>query len=170
MGVRCELRCSAAASGDISLVGLASLASDAVALTAVRESVILYTECVTFGRSMPPPGYHWEVDPELERRAKALVVEFNSLFGEAIPTPEPAAARVYCEAADKNAAVGRCVRLGQDQRSPPHYYHWAIYGKRRGGLVIQEFWQPTVWTTIRYVDLLVDSYGCPDMDSMGIAA
>jgi hypothetical protein len=61
---------------DISLVGLAARARDAVVLTAARESVVLYAEIVTWGvapEEPPPPRYEWAVGPELVRQATRFV-------------------------------------------------------------------------------------------------
>ena len=137
---------------DISLVGLAARLKDAVVLTAVRESVVLYAEVVTGAIFLPqPPECVWEVDKDLARQARRFIDTFNTLFGESLPPPEPAQAERYWHAYDDNEILGRCVRLGYDDSVMPiRNYHWAICRAADGGFAVQEFWKHEVWTTTRY--------------------
>lgn len=135
------------ATDDISLVGLAALAGDSVMLAATRESVVAWVVKVM---CIPPPGYAWEVDDELARRARKFVDTFNRLFGEELPPPEPAQAKRYWDAHEENHILGRCVHLGYDNTMSPSYYHWAICDGPDGGLVVKEFWKDEIWTTARY--------------------
>ena len=136
------------ATGDISLVGLAALAGDSVMLAATRESVVAWVVKVL---GVPPPGYAWEVDDELAGRARRFVDTFNRLFGKALPPPEPAQAKRYWDAHQKNHVRGRCVHLGHDSTMSPNcYYHWAICDGANGGLAVKEFWKGEIWTTARY--------------------
>jgi hypothetical protein len=136
---------------DISLVGLAALAGDSVLLGAFRESMVLYAEWTTFCLT-PQSEVLWQVDEALAARARRFIAAFNTLFAEDLPSPEPAQAERFWDAHENNHIIGRCVRLGEDESVPPHYYHWAIcYGSDRK-LVIHEFWDANVWTTDRYRD------------------
>jgi hypothetical protein len=147
------LACSRAReTDDFSLVGLAARVQDAVVLTAVRESVVLYAERVVASALRPPrPRYAWDVDKELAEQARRFIDTFNRLFGEELPPPDPAQAERYWRACDQNEIFGRCVRLGADDRvSPMRQYHWAIYRGPRGDYEVQEFWTPETWTTTRY--------------------
>lgn len=141
---------------EISLVGLAARAQDAVVLTAVRESVVLYAEIVTGSLLEPPqPQYVWDVDKDLARSARRFIDTFNMLFGEELPPPDPAQAERYWRAYDDNEILGRCVRLGYDDSvSPIRNYHWAICYGANGEFAVQEFWKPEVWTTTRYCSAL----------------
>lgn len=137
---------------DISLVGLAARIKDPVVLAALRESNVLYAEMV-YGaaRNPPQPKYVWNVDKEVAQHARRFIDTFNSLFGEELPQPDPAQAERYWHAYDNNDILGRCVRLGCDDRiSPQRYYHWAIRLAPGGEFAVQEFWTPEVWTTTRY--------------------
>ena len=147
---------------DFSLVGLAARIQDAVVLTALRESVVLYAEyeCLS---AQPRRQYLWKVSDELAEQARRFIDAFNALFGENLPPPEPAQAVEYWDACEANNILGRCVRLGWDDiREPVRHYHWAIY---RGpeGLTVQEFWHPEVWTTTRYREALHVYGRCPDL-------
>lgn len=137
---------------DISLVGLAALIKDAVVLTAVRESVVLYAQPIAAAALDPPqPKYVWEVDKDLARQARRFIDTFNTLFGESLPPPDPAQAELYWHAYDDNEVLGRCVRLGYDKTILPiRHYHWAICRAADGGFAVQEFWNPELWTTTRY--------------------
>jgi hypothetical protein len=137
---------------EISLVGLAARIKDAVVLTALRESVVLYAEVIVGAALHPPrPEYVWEVDKDLARQAGRFIDTFNTLFGERLPPPDPAQAELYWHAYDDNEIHGRCVRLGYDNTSLPiRNYHWAIRRAADGGFAVQEFWNPELWTTTRY--------------------
>lgn len=137
---------------DISLVGLAARVQDAVVLTAVRESVVLYAEMI-LGAALhqPRPKYVWEVDKDLAQQARRFIDTFNMLFGEYLPPPDPAQAERYWHAYDDNEILGRCVRLGCDDTILPiRHYHWAICRAADGGFAVQEFWKNEVWTTTQY--------------------
>lgn len=137
---------------DYSLVGLAARVQDAVVLTALRESVVLYAGFKVLG-SPPPPSFDWKVDPELAAQANRFVQAFNALVPEALPTVIPENASLFYDAEKPFADVaGRCVRLGTDPLSrPTRYYHWAICRARQSELRVQEFWSSEVWTTERYL-------------------
>lgn len=136
---------------DISLVGLAALAQDAVVLTALRESVVLYAD-EEFGAMPPPdPKYVWQVDKEIAEQAQRFINTFDALFGESLPSSEPGQVETYWYACEANDILGRCVRLGYDDTvSPLLHYHWGIYRERNGIFGVQEFWHREVWTTTRY--------------------
>jgi len=140
---------------DYSLVGLAARTKDAVVLTALRESVVLYARVAYLG--MAPGGmarqvYEWHVDPELAKQANRFIRAFNTLCPTDRPLPEAAAknARIFWSACDVMGIVGRCVRIGYDDTVVPMmHYHWAL--KRPGAqLEVEEFWAPEIWTTERY--------------------
>jgi hypothetical protein len=137
---------------EISLVGLAARIKDAVVLTALRESVVLYAQAVLRGAFHPPrPEYVWEVDKDLARQARRFIDTFNTLFGESLPPPDPAQAELYWRAYNGANILGRCVRIGcDDSILPIRHYHWAIYRAADGGFAVQEFWNHEVWTTTRY--------------------
>ena len=146
---------------DISLVGLAARIQDAVVLTALRESVVLYAAYQRLSMQ-PRREYLWRVDDELAEQARRFIDAFNALFGENLPPPEPAQAERYWDACDANDILGRCVRIGRDDRQPVRHYHWAIY-RGTEGLTVQEFWHPELWTTTRYREALQPSGRCPDL-------
>jgi hypothetical protein len=98
---------------DCSLAGLACLARDAVAITTLRDSTVLYFQSITLGRP-PIVIYSWGVDPEIATRAERFVTAFNTLFGERLPSPTPDNAALFGAAYDERASfVGRCVRIGR---------------------------------------------------------
>jgi hypothetical protein len=141
----------AAQSTDFSLVALAALACDAVVLTALRESVVLYAR-LTFCRRLPeePFEYIWNVDETIAARARRFVTTFNELFDERLPEPSSANAPIFWNAHSRADIVGRCVRISVNPTVlPPQHYHWAIAWEN-DGLVVRDFWSPEVWTTERY--------------------
>jgi len=143
---------SAVATGDISLVGLAARAQDAVVLAATRESVVLYAEPVMGAALEPPqPQYVWKVDDDLAEHARRFVDTFNALFGEELPPPDAEQAEIFWDACKDNRILGRCVRLGFDDSTlPVRHYHWAIRLSDSREMVVQDFWNDEVWTTARY--------------------
>lgn len=146
---------------DISLVGLAARAQDAVVLAALRESVVLYAESISLGKP-PSPEYVWNVDDHLAIQAKRFIDAFNALFGDELPPPRPAQVERYWHAARDNPIFGRCVRLGQDETPALRYYHWAICAGS-DALTVHEFWQPEIWTTARYREALRPRGKRPDL-------
>lgn len=156
---------SARAMDDTSLVGLAALAKDVVVLAAVRESVVLYAEIV-LGAAPPrrQPEYIWKVDEELAQQAGRFIGTFNALFGENLPPADSEQAEQYWHAYIDNDILGRCVRLGLDDRlSPARHYHWAICRGADGEFTVQEFWKPDAWTTMRFRSALGGSGQCPEL-------
>ncbi len=165
---------------DISLVGLAARARDSVAITALRESVVLYSEkMLPIGDDdddEPDYEYVWRVNKELERSANRFIGIFNSLVADAnhkvklgvedrvsgvftrraatpIPKAEPENAAHFYECCQDNEIFGRCVHLGTRQDDGRHY-HWAFRGAGSASHVskieIDDFWSADVWTTQRY--------------------
>jgi hypothetical protein len=121
-----------------------------VVLTASRESVVLYAMAGT-GFMTREPEYVWEVDEIIQERAAQFVATFNDLFDERLPRPEPENAREFWLASGEWKIVGRCVRIGFDDRvRPARHYHWAIDMDARHGLIVTEFWAAEIWTTARY--------------------
>lgn len=151
----------AKANDGFALVTLAALIRDPVVLAALRESVVLYARSVTLG-AFVPPRYDWRVDPELAERAARFVTTFNALFPRAQPLPAPIAknAAWFFHACEDAEIAGRCVRVGQDRRGPPRFYHWAIRAGRSGDLEVHDFWSTEIWTSQRYrqVDPLLDPH------------
>jgi hypothetical protein len=136
---------------DFSLVGLAALAKDSVVLAALRETVVLYAAIAAGSAMMAEPIYDWTVDDEIAERARRFVEAFNSLFHESLPTPEPSNAADFWNAHDPWSIVGRCVRVGFDDRqSPVQFYHWAIDHDSKFRLCVKGFWNADIWTTERY--------------------
>jgi len=134
---------------DISLVGLAARIQDAVVLTALRESVVLYSEAIELVCAHQAQAHYvWNVDDDLAINAKRFVDTFNGLFGSELPTPEPERAEYYWTASMENTIYGRCVRLGHDHSG--RHYHWAIRGTDAPEFSVHEFWQPEIWTSSRY--------------------
>jgi len=134
---------------DFSLVGLAARARDQVVIAALRESVVLYAECIV-GCALPPrEEFVWEVAPELAQAAGRFIEAFKVLFGDELPAPVPQHAQYYWHACDRNRIVGRCVRLGTNE-TQTHHYHWAICTGGNGELTVQDFWRDEIWTTTRY--------------------
>jgi hypothetical protein len=152
----------AMATDDFSLVGLSARARDAVVLTALRESVVLYEERVIFSKA-PPRVFVWHVDRELAQAAQRFVYAFNQLFAEHLPPPGPEHAERYWEAHDLTEIVGRCVCLGRDTSIPPRHYHWAICLNSDSQLNVQEFWSGGVCTTATYRATLGFGGRCPEV-------
>ncbi len=153
-----EAACRAASENDdISLVGLAARARDAVVLAATRESVVLYAEKVIGGAVFPKSArYSWEVDEDLAGHARRFVDTFNRLFDENLPQPVAANAAWYWSACHENRLHGRCVQLGFDDRTQPvTYYHWALLRDVWGNCSVRDFWADEVWTTSRYQTALL---------------
>lgn len=65
------------------------------------------------------PKYAWEVDNVLLELASQFIDTFNALFDEELARPEPEEAPLYWEAYKHNEILGRCVRLGFDDRVSP---------------------------------------------------
>jgi hypothetical protein len=155
-------RAAAIETDDYSLVGLAARVEDAVVLTALRESVVLYARTVSLG---PPPRltFEWKVDPDLAKQANRFVQAFNALVPDAVPSVIPANARLFHEPDwDVTLVAGRCVRLGVGPLSRPvRHYHWAICA-RDSELEVREFWADELWTTARYLTQRTRGGQCDD--------
>lgn len=138
--------------GDISLVGLAARSRDPIVLTALRESVVLYSLVflADAGGGPEKPRFVWEVDEQISEAAKRFVDLFQQIFGDELPAPVPKNAMSYWSAA-RTTILGRCARLGiEDSRGTLEHYHWAI---REGGetrLDTHEFWRSEICTTAMY--------------------
>lgn len=136
-------------SDETSLVAIAALTGDAIALTALRESVVLYAGTM-LGAAPVQPEYDWQVDAEIQQRAARFVETFNNLFGSGeLPNPAPENAGIFWDACEENHVVGRCVALGKNPFLEQQYYHWAIY-RPSAGERVHEFWASEIWTTDRY--------------------
>lgn len=144
-------------SGEFSLVALAALSNDSVVLTALRESAVLY-EMVAVGIEEPSdPKYVWEVDEIIQARAHQFVTTFNELFNDSIPDPVPDNAEQFWAACDLWSIIGRCVKIGiNDRVLPTKYYHWAIDLVANEHLVVNDFWDSEIWTTERYRNVISD--------------
>ena len=141
----------AVGSTDYSLVALAALSRDSVVLAALRESVVLYAMMVGGAGRISEPEYVWEVDALIERRAVQFVETFNALFGEHLPRPGPDNAEAFWQASSTWKIIGRCVRIGFDDRvRPVRHYHWAIDTTADYLPVVKEFWDTEIWTTARF--------------------
>jgi hypothetical protein len=139
-------------SDDYSLVGLAARTRDAVLLTAVRETVVLYAE-VVLAIGLPDlrkDEYVWRVSPKLAELAKRFVSAANAQLHAQLPSVEAASAEVYWSAYTRNDIAGRCVRLGYaDRDKKPQHYHWAI--RQHGdAMQVEDFWDLSQWTTGMY--------------------
>lgn len=141
---------SASTSKEYSLVALGALARDPVVLAALRESVVLYADMVILG--VPPePEYEWQVDQIVEARARHFVETFNNLFAESLPRPCAHNAARFGGACNLERVVGRCVLIATDDSERTiRYYHWAIDRNGLGNLVVNDFWDTSIWTTERY--------------------
>jgi hypothetical protein len=139
----------AAESSDFSLVALAALSRDAVLLAALRESVVLYAGDLS---SMPSDTeYIWEVDEIIQQRAAQFVETFNILFDERLPQPTPENAEKFWMASSEEGVIGRCVRVGfEDRVTPIRHYHWAIDRDAEYRPLVKGFWDTEIWTTARY--------------------
>jgi hypothetical protein len=136
---------------EFSLVGLAARAKDALVITAMRESVVLYGMIIGAALNPPPPKYIWMVDEDLVRHAKRFINTFNAIFHEELPPPHPSQAERIWYAFRNNDLDGRCVRLGYDDTiTPVRNYHWAIRFTDKGRYEVHEFWDTELWTTSRY--------------------
>jgi hypothetical protein len=139
---------------DYSLVGLAARTQDAVVLTAVRESVVLYAEVAVLGIHVEPEfEYEWRVDGALAAAANRFIEAFNHFVPGALPMAEAANAEEYFKAYADNEIIGRCVRIGRTPDDTRHY-HWAIVSERFPPegfeLSVDEFWDKELWTTEQY--------------------
>jgi len=145
-------------SDDISLVGLAARAQDAVVLAATRESVILYAGKSIGGMTIPRPiEYTWAVDEDMSRHARRFIDAFNELFDERLPAPDSANAEPYWRACRDNRIHCRCVHLGWDDRTQPvSHYHWVILEDSMAGYDVRDFWSAELWTTARYASAYHD--------------
>jgi len=159
-GLTAQASVAARATGDFSLVGLAARAQEAVVLTALRESVVLYAERAVFSKQ-PAREFIWAVDQELASAAQQFIDAFNTLLSEQLPAATPAQAEHYWEAHDKRAIVGRCACLGDDLTG--RHYHWAICRSPGGQAVVQDFWSHDVWTTTAFRAALGVEGRCPDL-------
>ena len=138
-------------SSDFSLVALAALSRDPVVLTALRESVVLYAMAVPAGAVRREPEYVWEVDEVIQKRAASFIETFNELFDERLPQPVPGNAGRFWMACGESEILGRCVRIGFDDRvRPTRHYHWAIDADAKSMPVVREFWDTEIWTSTRY--------------------
>lgn len=137
---------------DISLVGLAARARDAVCLTALRESVVLYAKQMHYGISEEPDCV-WRVSPEIQAAANRFIMAFDELAPGRIPSAEPGYVNEYYKAMKDADLIGRCVRIGSDGGGGNHY-HWAIYRPNLrvplSQVAVEDFWHPQVWTTDAY--------------------
>ncbi|MCI0359500.1 MAG: hypothetical protein L0211_13570 [Planctomycetaceae bacterium] len=141
----------AAGSSDFSLVTLAALSRDAVVLTALRESVVLYAMAVGGSAVWSEPEYVWDVDEIVQQRTTQFVDTFNQLFGERLPRPAPDNAKEFWMASSEWKVIGRCVRVGfDDSVRPIRHCHWAIDTDAKYRPVVNEFWDTEIWTTARY--------------------
>jgi len=143
---------AARAMDDYSLVGLAARTQDSVVLAALRESVVLYAQAMLAGKAYQAPVVEWRVDAELASQANRFIRTFHALFPQGMRLPAATAenAERYWSACDEKAIVGRCVRVGyDDRRNPVMHYHWGI-NRSQGRLEVEEFWAPEIWTTERY--------------------
>ncbi|MFT7620388.1 MAG: hypothetical protein ACI97A_004045 [Planctomycetota bacterium] len=134
---------------DASLVGLAAFAGDAVMLTALRESVVLYAEVFMTG-APKKFRYSWKVDKQLSKLACRFVENFNALFNESLPEPTKKNVEFYW-GDDVCSLAGRCVRIAiGDSTSPGRHYHWAIERNRDRSLRARGFWDEKLWTTEQF--------------------
>jgi hypothetical protein len=156
---------------DISLVGLAARANDAVVLTALRETVVLYAEKVLLlgGMSEDEPEYVWRVDAALAAAANRFIELFNRLVASVnaglrekhgmsgqfefrafrpIPSAEAKHASHFYSCAEDNEIGGRCVHIAT-RADTQENYHWAVRSAA-GGWQVHDFWSPQMWTTERY--------------------
>ena len=137
---------------DISLVGMGARLRDAVLLTALRESVVLYAE-VGF-RGLPVRNeFVWKVSDSVSTLARRFIAEYERLFpgdaGSALPPPVAGSAEAYWSAAERNDVIGRCVYVAYDPRRTAPYYHLAVrWGK--DGPDVEAFWAREIWTTAAY--------------------
>jgi hypothetical protein len=134
---------------DFSLVGMACLARDPVAIVALRDPVRIPYEGATFGNA-PIPTYAWQVDPEIAERAERFIATFLALFGEELPEPTPENADLYgASFFEQSGYLGRCVRISLTESTKGHYY-WGIFAGDDGKPRIHEFWSHEPWDTQRY--------------------
>jgi len=136
---------------DYSLVGLAALMKDAVAMTALRESVVLYV-LAALGAPLEEIEYiyEWQVDEHIQEAANRFISTFNDLVPNAIREAIPENAEYFHNACSDNEITGRCVRIGYDDSYTPfRHYHWAVCIGQTG-LEVDDFWSEEIWTTDSY--------------------
>ena len=135
---------------DFSLVALAARAADPVALTAVRESVVLYAG-VALSKEVVRIEYQWRVDDGLARFANRFIDTLNEFVLDPLPQARAENAERFFTASQVRRVGGRCVMIGIDIRGPsPRYYHWAVKEESDSNMRVDEFWAPDLWTTTRY--------------------
>jgi len=136
---------------DISLVGLACRAKDAVGVAALRESVVLYADIVCAMASRMVRFVHvWNVDPELAEAANRFITALNELTGASLPAADRSHAEMYFFASQNNNILGRCARIACDEgKRPVRHYHWAV-DLLDGEFTAVDFWKDELWTTDRF--------------------
>lgn len=141
----------AVTSADFSLVALAARANDPVTVAATRESVVLYAG-VEFGREAVRIEYDWRVDDQLAAVANQFIHTLNQFVLIPLPSANAENAEKFYSAFEANDILGRCVMIGMDPGSSiPRYYHWAIVGRSKLDMQVDEFWDQELWTTARHV-------------------
>ena len=133
-----------------SLVSLAARARDAVVMTAITESVVLYRHVVTRGIAIRPVLV-WKVDDDIAEAANKFITTLNRFVEQPLPEASPENAEVFHGAYADCHFAGRCVRIGKDDsQSPVRQYHWAIQWDQAAGYFVEDFWDDELWTTERY--------------------
>lgn len=138
-------------SDDISLVGIAAFINDPVVLTALKESVALYSE-VLAGCAMVKTKivYEWHVDAALQNKVNRFIKTFNELSSSNIKEACSENTSYFYNAFKDNDIVGRCVYIGyDDSKDPTEKYHWAVKYET-GKIIAEDFWSDELWTTERY--------------------
>ncbi len=140
----------AEARDDCSLVGLAYRSRDSVCIAALRESVVLYSEPMCLMARTIRYRYLWEVEPSLATAANRFIAAVNALLSISIPDANSANVEFFYHISQTNAILGRCVRIGLDDRTrPARHYHWAV-NEDAGAYFAEDFWSDSLWTTDYY--------------------
>jgi len=136
---------------DFSIISLGIIKKDPIILTALRESVALYSDI--FVGSAPnltvkyEYKYIWNVSNEIQNKANNIIEIFNGICPYKIPIAEEKNVKKYYDEYVSNPINIRCIRIGIDNIGKN--YHWAIintdYLKRN--YKFKEFWDSKFWTT-----------------------
>ena len=134
-----------------SIINLGIILKNPVIITALRESVVLYSEFICTGA--PPPiiyihKYIWNVSKNIENMANIIIEIFNGICPYKIPEAIESNAELYYYEYTENKIDSRCVRIGFDDLSNKNY-HWAIKNIKNMANKYKfiDFWDSELWTT-----------------------
>jgi hypothetical protein len=134
------------------IVGLGVLLKNPIIVTALRESVVLYSDFYCTGAPdfsiKYINKYIWNVSKEIENLANKIIEIFNEICPYKIPKAIEKNAEIYYDEFTSNPIDLRCVRIGHDNFSGRNF-HWAIKNQEylTSNYKFIEFWDTKLWTT-----------------------